>query len=267
MALDKNNPIPLYYQLAEQIREQIKTGHLKPGNQLPSERELSEQSAISRMTVRQAIAYLVQQGVLAVRQGVGTFVAEPKLVHDTLHLLSFTEEMMRGDGSVSSRVLEQLLVKAPAGVAVELALPPEAPAVKIVRLRLFKGIPLLLETIFVPAGLCPGLEQADLSRTSLYTLMESRYSLRLKRTRQTLEATLANEYESALFSIEPATPMILVEGVTYLDEERPAEYFKAIYRGDRFKFELESHREAGGISHPPQMSVVLASRNIRGVNS
>src|SRR5688572_7494126 len=159
MALDKKNPIPLYYQLAEQIREQIKAGALKPGAQLPSERELSEQVAISRMTVRQAIAYLVQQGVLTVRQGVGTFVAEPKLVHDTLHLLSFTEEMMRGDGSVSSQVLEQLLVKCPAGVAAELDLVPEAPAIKIVRLRLSKGIPLLLETIFVPAGFCPGLEQ------------------------------------------------------------------------------------------------------------
>jgi GntR family transcriptional regulator len=96
--------------------------------------------------------------------------------------------------------------------------------------------------------------------------MESRYNLRLKRTRQTLEATIANEYESALFGIEPGTPMILVEGVTYLDEERPAEYFKAIYRGDRFKFELESHREAGGISNTPQMSVVLASKNIGGIN-
>src|SRR5215510_3828097 len=130
MALDKKNPIPLYYQLAEQIREQIKAGELKPGDQLPSERELSERSAISRMTVRQAISYLEQQGVLAVRQGVGTFVAEPKLVHDTLHLLSFTEEMMRGDGAVASQVLEQLRVKCPAGVATELALAPEALAVK-----------------------------------------------------------------------------------------------------------------------------------------
>jgi GntR family transcriptional regulator len=261
MALDKKNPIPLYYQLAEQIREQIKAGALKPGAQLPSERELSEQAAISRMTVRQAIAYLEQQGVLAVRQGVGTFVAEPKLVHDTLHLLSFTEEMMRGDGSVSSQVLEQLLVKCPAGVAAELGLVPEAPAVKIVRLRLSKDIPLLLETIFVPANLCPGLEQEELAYTSLYTLMEAHYRLRLKRTRQTMEATLANEYESELFGIAPGTPMILVEGVTYLAEERPAEYFKAIYRGDRFKFEVESYREAG-VSSSPQMSVILASEKI-----
>lgn len=261
MALDKKNPIPLYYQLAEQIREQIKAGTLKPGAQLPSERELSEQAAISRMTVRQAIAYLVQQGVLTVRQGVGTFVAEPKLVHDTLHLLSFTEEMMRGDGSVSSQVLEQLLVRCPAGVAAELELAPEAPVVKIVRLRLFKGIPLLLETIFIPAYLCPGLEHEDLAHTSLYTLMEVHYGLRLKRTRQTMEAVLANEYESELFSIQPGTPMILVEGVTYLAEERPAEYFKAIYRGDRFKFEVESHREAG-VSTSPQMSVILAAEKL-----
>lgn len=95
MALDKSSPIPLYYQLAELIRERIQSGELKPGDQLPSERDLSEQVAISRMTVRQAVAYLVREGTLVVKPGVGTFVAEPKLTYDALHLLGFTEEMIR----------------------------------------------------------------------------------------------------------------------------------------------------------------------------
>lgn len=260
MTLDKKHPVPLYYQLAELIRERIQTGELKPGAQLPSERELSEQAGISRMTARQAIAYLMREGVLEVKPGVGTFVAEPKLAHNVLHLLGFTEEMMRQGEPATSRVLEQAQVAPPAYVSAALQLRPDTLTVKIVRLRLSGNQPLLLETIFVPAELCPGLEQEDLAVKSLYALLEQRYGLQLERTRQTLEATIANDYESQLFGIEAGTPMILLEGVTYGDRGRPVEYFKAVYRGDRFRFELESQRQAGlyETSSSPRISVVLA---------
>lgn len=205
MALDKNNPIPLYYQLVERLKEQIQLGDLKPGDQLPSERELSDQHGISRMTVRQAIAYLVQQGLLEVKRGIGTFVAAPKLAHDTLHLLGFTEELMQRGGAVTSQVLEQSLVFPSASVASGLNLNADAPTVKLVRLRLAEAVPLLLETTFLPASLCAGLETEDLTTQSLYSLLETKYGLHLKYARQTLEATVANEYESRLFGIEVGT--------------------------------------------------------------
>lgn len=260
MALDKNHPIPLYYQLVELIKDQIRLAELKPGGQLPSERELSEQAGISRMTARQAIAYLVREGVLEVRPGIGTFVAEPKLAHDVLHLLGFTEEMMRHGEPATSRVLMQELLAPPPHVVTALQLNAEGLAVKIVRLRLSGSTPLLLETSFVPADLCPGLAQEDLAAKSLYALLEQQYGLRLERTRQTLEATITNEYESHLFGIAVGTPMILLEGVTYGERERPVEYFKAVYRGDRFKFELESQRQTKmkDIAGSPRISVVLA---------
>lgn len=257
MTLDKKHPIPLYYQLAELLREQIQGGKLKPGDQLPSERELSEQAGISRMTARQAVTYLVREGVLVVKPGVGTFVAEPKLTHDTLHLLGFTEEMMQRGGAATSRVLEQAIVTPPPGVAAGLKLVTGETTVKIVRLRLVEDTPLLLETIFVPVALCVGLEDEDLATKSLYSVLEQQYGLPLKHARQTLEATMANEYEMELFDVNFDTPMILLEGVTYSDQGRPVEYFKAVYRGDRFKFELESQRdvvhEAPGA---PRFSVV-----------
>ena len=259
MPLNKNNPIPLYYQLAEQIREQIQTGRLERGAKLPSERELSEQFEISRMTVRQAISYLVQQGSLAVRQGVGTFVAQPKLAHDTLHLLGFTEEMMHQGGLAGSQVLEQAVVTPPLRVAAGLKLDPADTVVKIVRLRLSENIPLLLETIFIPTTICPGLEHKDLGTASFYTVLDKDYGLNLKHARHTLEATTANEYESTLFGVEPGVAMILLEGVTYLDEEQPVEYFKAVYRGDRFKFKLESQRDiAAEQASSPRVSMILS---------
>jgi GntR family transcriptional regulator len=126
-----------------------------------------------------------------------------------------------------------------------------------------QDLPLLLETVHVPAHLCPGLEQADLATQSLYALFENMYGLKLDRTRQTLESAAANEAEAQLFGIAQGTPMILLRGITYLADGRPAEHFQAIYRGDRFKFEFEGQRAAWAVDASadalgsPRMSVIL----------
>jgi GntR family transcriptional regulator len=259
MPLNRQSPIPLYYQLAESLVEKIREGDFKPGDQLPSERELTETYGISRMTVRQGINYLMREGQLVARQGLGTFVAEPKMERDPLHLLGFTEEMMlKGVASVS-QVLEQVRVVPPTRVALALGLHTGEEVIKIVRLRLSNETPLLLETVFIPTLLCPELEQEDFSSQSLYSILEKRYSLALSHAKQTLEATSATQYEGELFSVPSGTGMVLLEGVTYLNSEQPVEYFKAVYRGDRFRFEFESQRnrwtmETSGTHH---MSVVM----------
>lgn len=259
--LDKNSPVPLYYQLAELIRERVRSGALRPGDQLPSERELGEQAGISRMTARQALGSLLREGVLVVRHGVGTFVAEPKLTYDALNLLGFTEETVRHGGVVGSRVLEQAVVAPPPAVAAALGMAPGEEVIRVVRLRSSGETPLLLETSAIPAALCPGLEREDLEAQSLYALLEVRYGLRLGRARQTLEATVASEYERELFGVRAGTPMLLLEGVTFVaPSSRPMQHFTAVYRGDRLRFELESHRAAGGdvFSAQPRVSVVPA---------
>jgi GntR family transcriptional regulator len=264
MPLNKQSPIPLYYQLAELIREQILQGEFQPGDQLPAERLLSEQHGISRMTTRQAITYLVRDGVLVARHGLGTFVAEPKLTYDALHLLGFTEEIMRRGGKAVSRLLEQRVVPALPHTAAELRIAPGDAVVKIVRLRLSDATPLLLETIFVPVAICPALQHEDMAQRSLYGVLEQQCGLILKRARQTLEATVANDYERQLFDIALATPMILLEGVTADEQNRPVEYFKAVYRGDRFKFAFESDRSVWKETLPgmPRVNIVLTSEGI-----
>ncbi len=257
MELNKHSPIPLYYQLAEMIREQIASGELKPGHQIPTERELTETSGISRVTVRQALAYLIRQGLLVAQPGKGTFVAEPKLSYEAFHLLGFTEKMMSRGLLTSSRVIEQTVATPPPHIASSLRLTRSHQAIKIVRLRLSEQVPLLLETVFIPRRLGPGLENEDLAGKSLYAIMEQQYGLRLAHARQTLEATVANDYEAEIFGIASGTPMILLEGVTFTSQDRPVEYFKAVYRGDRFKFEFESPRTAQSIELPHTQVVTL----------
>ncbi len=244
LSIDRRSPIPLYYQLAEAIKEGIRTGDLQPGDQLPSERDLSEYVAVSRMTARHAIAHLVTEGVVMAQHGRGTFVAEPKMTYDVFNLVGFTEETMRSGGVVVSRVLEQAVGTPTPRVAAELNLAPDATVTRIVRLRSTSDMPLLLETSYVPTDVCPGLQLHDLTAQSLYTLLEQHYGLRLAYAQQTLEATTANDYESALFGIPAGMAMLLVEGVTFLEHGGVVEYFKAVYRADRVKFAFASQRRA-----------------------
>jgi GntR family transcriptional regulator len=257
--LNKNSPIPLYYQLAELLREQIRSGELKPGTQGPGERDLGEQYGISHMTVRQALQHLIREDALVAKHGVGTFVAKPKMSYDPLHVRGFTEDMLRHGARASSRVLEQAIVTPPAAIAAQLQMNAGANTTKIVRLRLSDDTPLLLETVYVPTAVFPDLMDKDLATQSLYHLLFLYYNVQLKGSQQTIEAVSANGYESELFGMEPATPMILVGGVTYDATDRPIEYFKAAYRGDRFKIQLDSRQGAQQFDSnaAPLLSVVM----------
>jgi GntR family transcriptional regulator len=258
VALNKTSPIPIYYQLAEFIREQIRLGELRPGDQVPSERILAEQYAISRMTVRQAMTFLVRDGTLVTHHGLGTFVAEPKLTHEVSHLLGFSQEMMQQGGVAVSRVLEQQQVVPTARIVAALQLPAGAGVTKIMRLRFVDQQPLLLETSYLPTALCPGLEHEDLAMQSLYTVLHQRYGVSLHAAHQSLEATIANDYEAELFGIAPGMAMLLLEGLAFDEQKRPVEYFKAIYRGDRFKFTFTSeHAMQVADSEATQIRVVL----------
>ena len=244
--IDKSSPIPRYYQIAEMLKEQIAAGELAEGARLPSEREMSEQLGVSRMTVRQALTYLQHDGLIEVHQGVGAFVASPKQTYDVFQLLGFSEEMAQRGDRVESVVLEQGKVQVSAHVAQQLALNRGELALKVMRLRKVNAEPVLLESSYVPAALCAGIEHCDFATSSLYTLLEQQYGIQLQRAEQTLECVAANEYEQALFGISAGTAMLLLEGVTYARHDLPVEYFKAIYRGDRCKFHLESWRKHNG---------------------
>ena len=245
LALTRPNPIPLYYQLAEVIRERVRSGDLAPGDRLPPDRELGDYAGVSRMTARQAVAYLVREGTLTVKQGVGTFVAEPKLTYDPLRLLGFTEETVRQGGIASSRVLEQAVVEPPPAITAALALRAGDRTLRLVRLRSAGDVPLLLETGHLPSSLCPGLEDEDLGARSLYALLELKFGVRVRRARQTVEAAVANRYEGDLLGVDGGAPLLLVEGVSYAEGDRPVEHFRAVYRGYRVKLALESGREPG----------------------
>jgi GntR family transcriptional regulator len=227
-----------YVQIEEELAERIRTGMLRPGDRIPPERELAEQMQVSRMTVRQALGRLADRGLLVRERGRGTFVSEPKLIQSLSRLNGFYDQMVRQGILPSSRLLSGEQVLASAAVAQVLDLRIAEPLYKVVRLRLGGGVPLALETSFFPARLVPGLLDYDLERHSIYRLMEH-YDARPVRATQSLEPVPARDLEAEALEVPPGSPVMLVERIAWDAQDRPVEYAKDIYRGDRSRFVAE----------------------------
>lgn len=237
--LDKQSPIPLYHQIKTLLEERIDSGEWPPGLRVPSERELCEQFGVSRITVRQAISQLVYEARLVRQQGLGTFVASPR-IHQHLSLLTgFTEDMQRHGRRPSSRVLRFEQASASASVGRELGLETGEPVILLMRLRLIDGDPLAVETAFLPAHRCPGLLGEDLENQSLYSLLGRKFAIFPERALQRLEAVACPEAEARLLGVRKASPILHIYRTTFNGQDQPFEYTESYYRGDRYIFQAE----------------------------
>lgn len=234
--------VPLYYQLKERIREQIEAGILKPGDKIPSERELSLAYGMSRMTVRQGLTELVNEGLLYREQGKGTFVSLPKISQGLMKLTSFTEDMLRRGLQPGGRVLSLEVVEATPRLAGILVLPEDRRIYRLERLRLADGHPMALEITHLPYHVFPDLMREELGHRSLYAILETKYGVKVQRAIQSLEPVVANHYEAEILGVAPGAPLLLMERTTYDVSDRPIEYVKSLYRGDRYKFVVELTR-------------------------
>jgi len=245
LPIDHSSAVPLYHQIKEAIQDLIEGGELPAGKMLPSERELAEHYAVSRLTVRQAISELVRDGLLLRQHGVGTFVAPPKLNQAQPMALSFTQRMIQAGRVPTSRVLAREIIPAPRSVARRLQIEPDAPVMRIARLRLADGQPVMLETTHLPAARFPGLLDENLQTQSLYAILSSRYGVVLAEAEQTLEPVVLTAYEAAQLGAAEGTPAMLVEVVALSAEGWPVEYSRSIVRGDtsRYVFRLRNLQE------------------------
>lgn len=256
MALDKTSAQPLYVQLEDLIRSWIESGKLSPGDRIPSELELAETHAISRMTVRRAIDVLVMEGILFRQPGKGTFVAEPKMPWPGPTVFSFST-VMRGLGlSVSTQVLDLKLVPAPLRVARDLQLSPQEQVVLLRRLRFVENEPMAIHTSYIPGNYFPALLDEDLTSKPLNKVMEEVSGLRIVASHDYVEATMARPDEAALLEIREGAPVLLVRGIVYSEQGLPVRATKALFRGDHFRFYLA----AGNVIQvkPPNAERIVA---------
>jgi GntR family transcriptional regulator len=210
--------------------------------------ELCEAFGISRTVVRQALRELEYDGLLYREQGKGTFVAEPKISESLVQdLTGFYEDMVARGLTPVTQVLRQEVQPADEKVAHYLQIQPGDEIVLIERVRSVGGEPFVLVVTHLPYHICPDLVNEDLTTQSLYALLEGKYGLQLSHGRRTIEAVAANQYEVRHLGVQEGAPLILLHSVSYLKDGRPIEYFHAVHRGDRSRFEVEvvrtRHRE------------------------
>ena len=232
--IDLSSPVPKYYQLKEIIREKIEAEELEEGQLVPSERELCERYGISRMTARQAIIELVNEGALYREQGRGTFVAGKKFQQEGARLSSFTQDMKDRGMTASSTVLGVEVEEAGPVVARMLGIVPGERIVRIERVRDANGEPMALETSHLLYDAAEGVLGADLATRSLYEELRKR-GVRIAGAEQSYEAILVDDSEAGHLDVPAGSPALLVERVTYDAEGKPFEYVKSTYRADRYR--------------------------------
>lgn len=237
--INRNSPLPLYYQLKTILLERIQCGALAAGDRLPSEDDLVRQYGVSKITVRQALSELVRMGYLRREQGRGTFVARPKLEQGPRELTSFTEQMKRRGMQAVSRVLEAGVVQADADVAERLHLPEGTPVLVLKRVRLADGEPMGVQTAYLPAALVAGLEAEDLESGSLYEILRTKYALIPQRALETHCAVTVDEEEANWLGLPVGAAALTAERVSYLPDGRPLELVYSVMRADRYRIVLE----------------------------
>lgn len=228
----------------EQIRHEVMqlVQQLGVGEAIPSERRLSTELGVSRLTLRAALDELVREGYLTRRHGSGTFVSEPKIAQQ-LTLTSFSEDMRRRGMAPDSRTISLDNLHAGPQVARALRISPDARVFQIRRLRLADGAPMAVETLHVPVSLVPGLTAAALEHASFYELLEHRYNVVIATGLQTIEPTVTNDEESRLLDVPLHSPAFLFERTSQTADGDMVEFVRSIYRGDRYRLVAElSHR-------------------------
>jgi GntR family transcriptional regulator len=227
---------PRYLQIANHIAESIRSGVLGAGDQLPTERQLAAELGVSRMTVRQALGVLAEQGLINSQHGIGNFVTRPMLEQPVDILVGFSDNMLKKGIQPSAQLLDLKATGADQLLASELQVPLGDPIIAVRRLRLADNMPAALEYSYFPQRYLPGLEQQDLEHRSIYAIMAEEYGITLAGAVQTLEPVVALAYQAKLLQIPKGAPLMLVTRTSSDERQRIVEFAKDLYRGDCFRF-------------------------------
>jgi len=228
------NAAPLYYQIKQQLLDQISDGRLKPGAMLPSEAQLSAEYNVSRITVRRSLRELVQQGILYSLQGKGTFAARAP-IREMSGFRSFSEDIRSKGLKPSSQVLRLERAAAEPEVAAHLKLDPGQMVYILERIRLADGQPVAVETAHLPVSLFPNLERHDLSQ-SLFHIFGEKYHIYPAWADAEIQARTATSEVAQALRMRAGEPVLTAHRLTYTEAFDIVEYVVSVYCGSRFTF-------------------------------
>ena len=218
--LDPQSIVPLYKQLKDLLLQEIKEGIYKANQKIPTELELSEKYQISRMTVRKALAELVEEGVLAKKQGKGTFVQEEKMTEDLSSPNSFTNLCKRNGKVPGGKTLKCTLQEAKDRDRQQLKLENGEMVILVERVRTADDVPVMLEKLYFPGHLKNILVE-DLNNASLYQILLEKYGLQSGNSVMEISVCEATPEEAAELKVKTGTPCLLMEEIVYDQYDKP----------------------------------------------
>jgi GntR family transcriptional regulator len=241
-AVHRHSPMPLHHQIKVAVLQGIEQGWLRPGEQLPRERELAAALGVSLAPVRQAMVDLTKEGYVDRTRGKGTFVRERKLVEKIQILGSFHASMERQGLHPVVKVLSDEVQRVPEDVAEALSL-RERDAWCLRRLALLDDMPLALLTAWLPRRLARGMAAHDLGAGSLYDALAEVHGIRMTAADNLVEVGRAGLDDAELLGLTPGSPLLRVVGITRSRDNNPVEYSDVLYRPEQFRFAIESRTE------------------------
>lgn len=235
ISVDRSSPVPLYFQIAEQLRQAVESGDLTPGTRLATEIDLAKHLGVSRPTMRKAMEHLLGKGLVVRQRGVGTRVVSPRVLR-CLELTSLYDDLRNTGQRPTTEVLANTVGEASAEVAQALSLSEGSPVTKVVRLRLAMSQPIALMTNYLPAHRLT-LTTEDLQSQGLYELMR-RAGISLGSATQVIGARTATHEESRLLGEPKGSALLTMQRTAFDDRREAVEYGSHAYCAARYSFEM-----------------------------
>lgn len=247
-SVDRDSPVPAYYQIEMDLKARIARREWVPHQMLPSEAKLSEEYHVSRVTLRQALAELEKDGVIRKVRGRGAFINETPspFLHSLNYSVISSDRMGQRLPGVAAKLLELKIFPKPNEDAREhLGIPADTGVVYIKRLFTKDDTPLAINRSWIPSHLVPGLCRDGLIGNQLATTLRERYGIQAERVRDYLEVVRPTPSECGLLEIPSDCPLILVKGVSYQADGSPLEYSNTLWPGDRVRFQIDLQNIGG----------------------
>ena len=236
--IDKNSPIPVYYQLKEAIIKKIADGIWKVGQCIDSERELSETYGVSRMTIRQALGELVQEGILIREKGKGTFVCEPKVKQKDM--MSFSEIIKRTGRNLRTEVLEFKKIQTPEDFSDIFSFEE---VYKINRNRIVDDECIANEVVFIPVDYCGYVDEEKL-KGSLYKMLEE-FGYSVDHSESSIRSVIMDDYYKKIFNVDSEVPLLQTFSKTINSDGKVLFIEESTYRSDKYVLEVNISRREG----------------------
>ena len=246
--VNRESLLPLYHQVEEALRYDIANRIYPSGQSIPTELELQEKFNVSRETVRKAVNNLVSAGLVEKRKGVGTFVTHPKIIHRIGHIYGSHEEILARGMIPSTIFIEKKEIMPSDPMRQEMALGKGATVIKVKRLRFVNEEPVAILSSYLPEDLVPDLARVKFKNDSLYKTLEEVYHLTLSEGDEIIEAGAIRSKDADLLRTRKKAPILVVRRLTYLDNARVIEKLIALYRSDKFKYQVKLR---GRLEHQP----------------